>query len=276
MKVVLFCGGMGTRIREYSDTIPKPMIPIGYRPMLWHLMKYYAHFGHRDFILCLGYRGDVIKRYFLEYNECLSNDFVLSNGGRDLALESRDIDDWTIRFVDTGLHANLGQRLKAVEPYLSGDDVFLANYADGLTDLHLPDHIAHFQASDLVASFLAVRPTQSFHVVSINGDGLVKQISHVGEAGLWINAGFFIFKREIFEYIREGEELVEAPFRRLIEERQLVSYPYTGFWACMDTFKDKQRFDDQWATDDTPWQVWKSPSLSEAPYVQAAPQAVGS
>src|SRR5262245_28768733 len=135
MKVVLFCGGQGTRIREYSDTIPKPMIPIGYRPMLWHLMKYYAHFGHREFILCLGYRGDVIKQYFLDYNECLSNDFVLSNGGRDLTLQSRDLDDWTIRFVDTGLHSNLGQRLKAVEPHLADDKVFLANYADGLTDV---------------------------------------------------------------------------------------------------------------------------------------------
>jgi glucose-1-phosphate cytidylyltransferase len=265
MKVVLFCGGLGTRIREYSDTIPKPMILIGYRPMLWHLMKYYAHFGHREFILCLGYRGDVIKQYFLDYNECLSNDFVLSNGGRDLTLQSRDLDDWTIRFVDTGLHSNLGQRLKAIEPHLADDEVFLANYADGLTDVHLPDQIAHFRAQHSVASFLAVRPTQSFHVVSIDVGGLVERISHVGESGLWINAGFFVFKREIFDYIREGEELVEAPFRRLIGERQLISYPYAGFWACMDTFKDKQMFDDLNGRGQAPWEVWRPRAIAAPP-----------
>ncbi len=257
MKVVLFCGGLGTRIREYSDTVPKPMIPIGYRPMLWHLMKYYAHFGHREFILCLGHRGDVVKQYFLNYDECLSNDFVLSKGGRDLTLHSRDIEDWTITFVDTGLHSNLGQRLKAVESYLDAADAFLANYSDGLTDLPLPDQIDHFSKQDKIASFLAVRPKQSFHVVSMDEEGFVQSIDHVAQAGLWINAGFFVFKREIFDYIRDGEELVEEPFRRLIAERQVVTYPYGGFWACMDTFKDKQLFDDLNARGNAPWEVWK-------------------
>src|SRR5262245_18514066 len=116
MKVVLFCGGLGMRLREFTDVIPKPMVTVGYRPLLWHLMRYYAHYGHREFILCLGYRGDVVKQYFLDYNECLSNDFVLSRGGRNLTLQSRDLADWTIRFVDTGLHSNLCQRLQAVEP----------------------------------------------------------------------------------------------------------------------------------------------------------------
>jgi len=264
MKVVLFCGGLGTRIREYTDTIPKPMIPIGYRPILWHLMKYYAYFGHHDFILCLGYRGDAIKQYFLNYDECLSNDFVLSGGGRDLTLRSRDIHDWTISFVDTGLHSNLGQRLKAVEPYLDGESAFLANYADGLTNLYLSDQIDHFIRQDKVASFLGVRPTQSFHVVSMDPEGFVHDISHVGQAGLWINAGFFIFKREIFDYLRDGEELVEEPFRRLIAERQLVSYPYTGFWACMDTFKDKQMFDELNARGKPPWEVWSRPGTRPA------------
>ena len=265
MKVVLFCGGLGTRIREYTDTIPKPMIPIGYRPMLWHLMKYYAHFGHREFILCLGYRGDVIKQYFLNYDECLTNDFVLAKGGRSLTLRSRDIDDWTISFVDTGMHANLGQRLKAVEPYLAGEEAFLANYSDGLTDLALDDQIAHFHQQDRVASFLAVRPRQSFHVVSMEDDGFVRDISHVGQAGLWINAGFFVFKQAIFDYMREGEELVEEPFRRLIAQRQLVSYPYSGFWACMDTFKDKQMFDDLYTRGNPPWDVWKGNALAPTP-----------
>src|SRR5215813_5222607 len=120
MKVVLFCGGLGMRLRDYSDTIPKPMINIGYRPILWHVMKYYAHYGHKDFILCLGYKADVIKDYFLNYNECLSNDFILSKGGKKLQLLNSDINDWRITFVDTGIHSNIAQRLKAVEPYLEG------------------------------------------------------------------------------------------------------------------------------------------------------------
>jgi glucose-1-phosphate cytidylyltransferase len=137
MKVVLFCGGLGTRMQEYSDTIPKPMVEIGYRPLMWHLMRYYAYYGHKEFILCLGYKGDVIKRYFLEYEECLSNDFVLSRGGKQVLLYNNDIEDWTITFVDTGMNANIGQRLVAVKEYLEDEDVFLANYADGLTDLDL-------------------------------------------------------------------------------------------------------------------------------------------
>ena len=154
MKVVLFCGGLGTRLREYSESIPKPMVNIGYRPIIWHVMKYYAHFGHTDFILCLGYRGDVIKQYFLNYEECLSNDFQLSKGGRELQLYSRDIDQWNITFVDTGHYAPIGQRLKAVEQYLEGEEVFLANYSDGLTDFFLPSMIDHFMASGKVAACL--------------------------------------------------------------------------------------------------------------------------
>jgi glucose-1-phosphate cytidylyltransferase len=256
MKVVLFCGGLGMRLREYSEVIPKPMIDIGYRPLVWHVMKYYAHFGHTDFVLCLGHRGDVIKQYFLNYDECLSNDFVLSKGGRDLQLRSRDIDDWRITFVDTGLNANVGQRLKAVEPYLDGEDVFMANYADGLSDLPLPEYLAHFRQQDRIASFVCVRPNQTFHVVSVAPDGLVAGIRHVAEAGVLINGGFFIFKKDIFRYLKDGEELVEKPFHRLIAEEQLLAYRYDGFWACMDTFKDKQAFDDMHARGQTPWAVW--------------------
>ncbi len=170
MKVVLFCGGMGTRIREYSDAIPKPMVPIGYRPMLWHVMKYYAHYGHKDFILCLGYKADVVKNYFLNYDECVSNNFVLSNGGRDLKLLSSDIQDWKITFVDTGINSNLGQRLKAAQPYLEGESMFLANYSDGLTDLPLDAYVDHFRERGKVGSFLAVTPQQSFHFVKVDGD----------------------------------------------------------------------------------------------------------
>lgn len=275
MKVVLFCGGMGMRLREHSENIPKPLVPIGYRPIVWHLMKYYAHYGHKDFILCLGHKGNAIKDYFLHYDECLSNDFTLSNGGKDVELLASDIHDWRITFVDTGLASNIGQRLKAVEKYVASEEVFLANYADGLTDLPLPRLLDHFYKHDKIACFLGVRPTQTFHMVSMDDGGLVDSIRDVTASGVWINGGFFAFKRAIFDYMYAGEELVHQPFQRLIEEQQLVAYKYNGFWACMDTFKEKQWFDDMYARGEVPWEVWRSPAATHpTPEVSAAGREV--
>jgi glucose-1-phosphate cytidylyltransferase len=221
-------------------------------------MKYYAHFGHTEFILCLGYRGDLIKQYFINYDEWLSNDFQLRGNAKDIYLYQRDIADWKITFADTGLHSNIGQRLSAVRRYLEDDPVFLANYSDGLSDLPLADYLAHFYHKNTIASFVCVRPSQSFHTVSVDSDGLVHSIRRAADADLWLNGGFFAFKREIFDYLKEGEELVEEPFQRLIGLRQLAAYRHGGFWACMDTFKDKQAFDDMSARGDTPWQVWRA------------------
>jgi glucose-1-phosphate cytidylyltransferase len=256
MKVVLFCGGLGTRLREYSETVPKPMVNIGQRPIIWHLMRYYSHFGHAEFVLCLGYRGDLIKQYFLDYDECLSNDFEFSDGGKSIKLHGSDIQNWKITFAETGPNANIGQRLKAIERYIGDDAEFLANYSDGLSDLSLTEYLDYFHRRNTVGSFVSVHPRQSFHVVSLAGDGLVRDIRHTSDTDLWINGGFFAFKREIFDYIKEGEDLVEEPFQRLIGLNQLTAYRYEGFWACMDTFKDKQAFDDMNARGDTPWQVW--------------------
>jgi glucose-1-phosphate cytidylyltransferase len=257
MKVVLFCGGMGTRLKEHSGTIPKPMVDIGYRPIMWHLMKYYAHYGHKDFILCLGYQGDYIKNYFLNYDECLSNNFVLSNGGREVRLYNSDIEDWTITFVDTGLNTNVGQRLKTVEQFLEGEEVFMANYTDGLTDLPLPQYLDQFRESDKIASLVTARPSSSFHVVKLGESNSISSIEHVRHSDLWINAGFFVFKKDIFEYIHEGEELVLEPFARLIDQNQLMAYRYEGFWVGMDTFKEKQMFDDMYHSGEMPWAVWE-------------------
>ncbi|MBV9488315.1 MAG: glucose-1-phosphate cytidylyltransferase [Verrucomicrobia bacterium] len=256
MKVVLFCGGFGMRMREYSETMPKPMVPIGYRPILWHVMKYYAHYGHKDFILCLGYKADVIKNYFRNYDECLSNDFVLSGGGKKLELLSSDIDDWRITFVDTGLTANIGQRLKAVEKHLRTEEVFLANYTDGLADVNLDALIKHFLHSGRLACFLSVKPRASFHMVTATESGVVNGIEHIAKSGARINGGFFVFRREIFKYLRDGEELVEEPFRRLIAEGQLVTYPHDSFWACMDTFKELQDLENLHSSGRAPWAVW--------------------
>lgn len=256
MKVVLFCGGMGTRLRDYSDNIPKPLVPIGYRPILWHVMKYYAHFGHKDFILCLGYKADKIKDYFLNYNEYVSNDFTMTNGGKDLHLMKTDIHDWRITFVDTGLKSNIGERLWAVRKYLEGEEMFLANYSDGLTDLHLPTMIDHFVKSKTVASFLCAQPSQSFHVVQLKEGGAVKRLEYVRESGLLVNGGYFVIRKEIFDYMHPGEELVIEPFRRLIEKDLLVGYKYDRFWA-MDTFKEQQELTDMYNAGTAPWELWK-------------------
>jgi len=258
MKVVIFCGGLGMRLREAGDDLPKPMVPIGNRPILWHLMKYYAHYGHTDFILCLGYRADAIKKFFLNYEETSSNDFVLSKGGREIELMNRDISDWRITFADTGVNANIGQRLMAVRNYLRGEETFLANYADGLTDMHLPSVIERFKAGGKIANFVSVRPNLSFHAVSSRPDGGVREIRPVMETDLRINGGYFLFRSEIFDYINPGEELVEQPFDRLIAANELVSYPHDGFTASMDTFKDKAHFDELYAKGTAPWEVWRA------------------
>lgn len=257
MKVVLFCGGLGTRLREHSDTIPKPLVNVGYRPLLWHLMRYYAHYGHTEFILCLGYRGDLIREYFLNYNEAMTNDFVLSNGGRTIECMSRDLDNWRITFVDTGLHSNIGQRLMRVRKFIGTDEVFLANYSDGLSDLPLDQHIADFHSRNVVASFASVSSAHTFHAVQSQEDGVVTGMSAMNESTIWINGGFFVLNRKIFDYINEGEELVGKPFDRLIEKRQLATYRYRGFWHAMDTFKDKITLDRLDAQGQCPWMVWQ-------------------
>jgi glucose-1-phosphate cytidylyltransferase len=255
MRVVLFCGGLGMRLREYSDAVPKPLVPVGGRPLLWWTMKYYAYFGHKDFILCLGYKGEAIKDFFLNYNECRSNDFVLSRG-RPLPLR-KDMDDWRITFVDTGVNANIGERLLAVKPHLVGEETFLANYADGLSDAPLPELVSDFAAGKHVAFFLSVQPNMSFHFVDCAPDGSVTAIEDVLGANAWINGGYFILRREIFDYIHPGEELVVEPFRRLIAERRLHTRRYEGFWRCVDTFKDLQALEVMHARGETPWEFWR-------------------
>jgi glucose-1-phosphate cytidylyltransferase len=257
MKVVLFCGGQGMRLREFSDKIPKPMVPIGYRPILWYIMKYYAHFGHKDFILCLGYQGDTIKNYFVNYCEYTSNDFVFSKGGNYLNLINKDIEDWTITFVDTGINATVGDRLLAVKKYLAGEEYFLANYSDALTDLPLTKMINRFHQLGKTGMMLVTQPQRSFHVVNLDGTNGVSKISSLRDSGLWVNAGYFIFHKDIFNYLKPGEEIPDDAMPRLISKDELTVYPYEGTWITMDTFKQKQMLDDMYTRGDTPWEVWK-------------------
>jgi len=271
MKVVLFCGGAGMRLRGYVDDVPKPMVQIGSRPILWHLMKYYAHFGHREFILCLGYKGNAIKDYFLRYDESISNDFVWSQGGKKIDFVSRDSDDWTITFVETGLNATIGERLKAVQPYLEGEEFFLANYGDGLSDLHLPTMVDEMRNSDAIGSLLLVQPTASFDIVKMSPDGKIAEVSALSQSDIWINGGFFVFRNEIFSYINAGDELVHQPFERLIQRQALLAHKCTGFWQCMDTFKDKQRLEEL-NDGRPPWKVWneRATALSYRPPAKVA------
>ena len=257
MKVVILCGGLDLRLREHGDSVPKPMIQIGYRPILWHIMKYYAHHGHKDFVLCLGYKADVVKEYFLHYDETMSNDFVLRDGGRKVELLSSDIDDWRITFLDTGLHTSIGQRLRAARRHLEGEETFLASYGDCLTDAPLDELVDDFRRRDAVASFLSVQPNYPFSLVAQRGDGVVTRISDVQGAGLWINGGYFILRREIFDELHDGEELVVEPFQRLIRSKRLVTYPYTGFWAPMDTLVDFQTLERLADDPRPPWAVWR-------------------
>lgn len=257
MKVVLFCGGMGLRLHPATENIPKPLVQVGGKPVLLLLMKYYSYFGHKDFILCLGYKGEEIKRFFLNYDECLHSDFVLTNGVNKQKLFKSDIEDWKITFAETGLNTNLGQRLKMVQKYVGSEEAFLANYADGITDLYLPDMIEYSKKRNKIGCLLAVKPAVAFHSVSISDDGFVQNVSQLNRTPLRINGGFFIFKNQIFDYINAGEELVLEPFQRLISKNELVAYKYDGFWASLDTYKDKQRLDEL-ASNNASWEIWNN------------------
>jgi glucose-1-phosphate cytidylyltransferase len=255
MKTVLFCGGLGTRIRDVSESIPKPMIPIGDKPILWHLMHYYSQYGHKDFILCLGYKANVVKEYFLNYKPQTYADCVVSGFGDKVEILGDPQQDWRIAMIDTGIWRNIGQRLWAVREHVAGEEMFLANYSDGLCDVNLDEMIEVFRASGKVACFIAVRPSFSLHLVDMRPSGKVQRIRASQDANLWINGGFFIFRAEIFDYMREGDELVEAPFQRLIEADQLLAFRHEGFWRPMDTLKDKQVLEDLVDKGTMPWRL---------------------
>jgi glucose-1-phosphate cytidylyltransferase len=241
------------------------MVTVGSRPVLWHVMKYYAHYGHKDFVICLGYKGSAIKNYFLEYEESVSNDFVLSQGGRQLEFMQRDIEDWRITFVDTGQRSTIADRLRLVEPHLRGEDIFLANYSDGLTDFPLPQMIDDFSHRDGYVSFLSVQPrSSSFDTVQMAEDESVKSIRSMKESNIWVNGGYFVLRNDVFRYLRPGEEFVYEPMQRMIREGKVWSRRYEGFWQCMDTFKDKQLLDEMEASGTAPWCVWKNACTARA------------
>jgi glucose-1-phosphate cytidylyltransferase len=253
MKVVLFCGGLGTRIREYSENIPKPMIPVGHQPILWHVMQYYMEYGHKDFILTLGYKANIIKEFFLNYRPHAFADCVVSGLGASVELLQEPDEDWRVTLIDTGIWRNIGQRLWAVRDHVRGEEIFLANYSDGLTDVNLDDMIERFRKSGKLACFLAVRPPLTYHLAEIEADGRVREFRSSDHSDIWINAGYFILRPEIFDYMSDGEELVLEPFSRLIDANQLMAYKHEGFWRCMDNLKDRQVLEEMVEQGKMPW-----------------------
>lgn len=271
MKVVLFCGGHGLRMRgAAAEALPKPLVRIGRRPLLWHVMRYYAHWGHKDFVLCLGEGGEAIKRYFVDGEDWRSNDFVLTPGAREPALLGvGDRHDWRIAFVDTGDEANIGERLLAVRPHLRREEMFLANYADVLTDYPLPQLVDDARDRCAVGAFLATRPAAGPVFVEQDEDGVVRGLRPAEDTALWVNGGFFVFGRDVFDYIRPGEDLLEQPFARMAEMRLLLAHRYEGFWCPCNTPKDVLALDRMQARGPAPWELWRRFPPGDGP---AAPQ----
>jgi glucose-1-phosphate cytidylyltransferase len=264
------------RMREGASSAPKPMNMIGDRPLLWHVMRYYAHFGHREFVLCLGYGAAAVKEFFLRYDETQSNDFTMVGGARTVTMHSTDITDWTITFLDTGLTSTIGERLMRVRPHVQDEEMFLANYADTLTDAPLDEIIDSFQRSEAVASLLAVPPVSTHHVIDIDEAGVVTGVRDVQKLMQWENGGYFVLRQGIFDVLREGEDMVPDAFARLIADNRLLAQRYNGFWRAADTFKDRVELEEMFATRQSPWMVWdpQRTGTARARLLQQVPSAL--
>ncbi|MGB3357015.1 glucose-1-phosphate cytidylyltransferase [Mycolicibacterium hippocampi] len=257
MKVVLFCGGYGMRMRTAEgDVIPKPLQMVGPRPLLWHVMQYYAHHGHKEFILCLGYGAEKIKDYFLNYSETLSNDFMLTGG--KVHLMGSDIADWTITFADTGMESPIGERLRRVRKYLGSDPYFLANYADVLTDAPLDEMIERTISTEALASMLVVPPQSSFHCVNVASTGEVKEVMPLTDISVGVNGGYFVLHQDVIDLIPENGDLVGDACESLAGTGKLIGHRHDGFWKPADTFKERAELDSDYNNGIRPWALWES------------------
>ena len=256
MITVILCGGRGTRLREYTETIPKVLVEVGGRPILWHIMKGYAHYGHSQFVVALGYLGDRIKQYFLDYHRWNGRDLRLRlgpNGSPELL--GADQDDWTITFVDTGPDTNTGGRIKRLRPHLQ-DDVFFATYGDGVSDLDLRRLEEFHRSHGKIATVTVIRPKLSFGVLEVDSEQQVTQFNEKPCLDGWINGGFFVFDSRVFDYLEADSVLEREPMERLAADGQLMAYQHDGFWACMDTYKDNVDLNAAWSCGAAPWRTW--------------------
>lgn len=263
-KVLILCGGMGTRLREETEYKPKPLVEIGGMPILWHIMKLYAHCGCRDFVLALGYKGAMIKEYFLNF-EWMSNDFTLDLRSKQERVTycAHTPEDWAITFADTGLRTPTGGRVSRARRYLDGE-YFFATYGDGIADVDLNELLAFHRRRGRIATLTGVHPSSPFGILE-EKDGVVSSFKEKPHLAGMINGGFFVFDRRIFDYLDDEAVLEEEPLRRLAADGQLAVYHHRGFWACMDTYKDVERLNAMWEEGRRPWQVWKPAAPETCP-----------
>lgn len=260
LKVVILCGGQGTRIRDVSDNIPKPMIPVGGLPILWHIMKHYAHFGHKDFVLCLGYKGQVIKDFFLDYEAHTRDVTVQLGDSRTIQYHTAHAEsDWTVTLADTGQNAMTGARVRKIKRYLGDDEDFLLTYGDGVGDIDLAKLVAFHRAHKKVLTVSGVRPPGRFGELVADVNGRLTEFNEKPQATAGrISGGFFVCRREIFDYLGDGDALVfeQEPMRALVKDGQLMMYPHDGFWQPMDTFRDYTYLNGVYEKGQAPWVVW--------------------
>lgn len=260
MKVVILCGGQGTRLREETEYRPKPLVSVGEMPILWHIMKTYSYYGFNDFILCLGYKGDMIKDYFLKFED-LSNDFTLNLRSKDQRIlhhSKSNLEDWNITFVNTGQKSQTGSRVAKIKRFIEGDEEFFLTYGDGVSDVNIKELLAFHKKEDRVATMTGVRPPSKFGEIATEGNKVISFNEKPTISDGFINGGFFVFKRELFDYISEDEECIleRAPLETLVKEGRLAMRPHTGFWHCMDTYRDNLLLNEMWENGQAPWKIW--------------------
>jgi glucose-1-phosphate cytidylyltransferase len=256
MKVAILAGGVGSRLSEETEVKPKPMVEIGGKPILWHIMMYYSQFGFNDFVIALGYKGEVIKKYIVDYCALNSNLTVCLKTG-SVTMTQRSTCNWTVELIDTGIKTQTGGRIKRLEPYL-GNDTFMLTWGDGLSDVNLDKLLDYHRAHGKLATLTAVRPTARFGHLETDGDQVIEFSEKPQTREGWINGAFFVLEPQVFDYI-EGDNThwEKEPLEHLAGDRQLMAYRHTSFWQCMDTLREKKLLEGMWETGKAPWKIWE-------------------
>jgi glucose-1-phosphate cytidylyltransferase len=256
MKVVILCGGKGTRLSEETEFKPKPMVDIGGRPILWHIMKSYARYGFKEFVLALGHKGEVIKDYFIDYHLHNSN-VTVDLARREITYNNPTVEDWIVHMIDTGMESMTGGRLHRLEPLLKPEGTFMLTYGDGVINLDINELVTFHRRHGRVATVTAVRPQARFGNMILNGTQVAEFKEKPQTEGSWINGGFFIFEPGVFEYLHGDATVLEGdPLEHLAIDGQLMAYPHHGFWHCMDTVRDRMVLENLWASGAALWKVW--------------------
>lgn len=260
MKTAILCGGRGMRLREYTEAIPKVLVEVGGRPILWHIMQGYAHYGYTDYVLALGYLGERVKEFFLDYQSWRKRDLRLRLGGGGSPELLGEGEDWTITFAGTGMETNTGGRIKRLAPYLDGD-TFFATYGDGVSNIDVPRLLEFHRSHGKVATVTVVQPRLGLGVLDIDADQRVTRFDEKPKIEGWVNGGFFVFDRRVFGYLDQNSDLERECLVQLASEGELMAYQHKGFWACMDTYKDTVDLNAAWSCGRAPWRIWEEDQI---------------